>query len=74
MFSYIQPQSYRDEMKMLINEGRVNNPLYYAADLKFKRRLSLFKSQLGHIYKYRKYMGNNTLLNPASLDSEPCGQ
>lgn len=74
MFSYIQPQSYRDEMKMLINEGRVNNPLYYAADLKFKRRLSLFKSQLGHIYKYRKYMGNNTPLNPASLDSEPCGQ
>lgn len=59
MFSYIRPQIYREEMRALIMEGRINNPLNYAADRNFKRRLSLFKSQLGHIYKYRKYLGNS---------------
>ena len=59
MFSYIRPQIYREEMRALIMEGRINNPLNYAADRNFKRRLSLFKSRLGHIYKYRKYLGNS---------------
>lgn len=66
MFSYIHSQEYKNEMKMLIDEGRINNPLDYAADMKLKRRLSLFKSRLGHIYKYRKYLGKNSSTNPAS--------
>lgn len=65
MFGYIRPQNYKDEMKALIAKRRLNNPLHYTADINLKRRFSLFKSRLGHIYKYRKYLGNSTLLNRA---------
>jgi len=58
MFRYIRPRAYREEMKMLLEEGRFNNPLFYSPDMSLKRRLSLFKSQLGHVYKYQKYLEN----------------
>lgn len=57
MFNYIRPQIYKEEMQRLILQRRTHNPLNYAADGNLKRRLSLFKSRLGHIYKYRKYLG-----------------
>ncbi|NLA11040.1 MAG: hypothetical protein GX883_02830, partial [Firmicutes bacterium] len=69
MFSYIRPQHYRDEMKKLIRAGRSNNPLDYAADKNLKRSLSLFKSRLGHIYKYRKYLGRKKSLSPVPAAS-----
>lgn len=69
MFSYIRPQHYRNEMKKLIRAGRSNNPLDYAADKNLKRSLSLFKSRLGHIYKYRKYLGRKKSLSPVPAAS-----
>ena len=57
MFKYIKPQQYKDEMRELIKEGKVTNSLDYKVDNGFKRKMSLFKSKLGHVYKYRKYLG-----------------
>ena len=56
-FRYIKPEEYRKEMKALIKEGKVVNPLFYHADAGFIRKLRLYKSQLGHYYKYWKYLG-----------------
>lgn len=58
-FKYIKPLEYHKEMKDLIRQGKVVNPLFYEKDNGFKRRLRLFKSQLGHYYKYKKYLGKN---------------
>jgi len=55
-FKYIKPEEYRQKMKSLIREGKVMNPLYYHADKGFFRKLPLWKTQLAHYYKYRKYM------------------
>jgi D-aspartate ligase len=55
-FKYIQPESYKQQMKRLIQEGKVVNPLFYKPDHGFKRTLSLFKSQLGHYVKFKKYI------------------
>ncbi|MGI6732872.1 MAG: ATP-grasp domain-containing protein [Anaerovoracaceae bacterium] len=55
-FKYIRPEEYRQKMKKLIREGSVINPLYYHADSGFLRRLTLWKTQLAHYFKYRKYM------------------
>ncbi len=55
-FRYIKPAEYRKKMKELIAAGKMVNPLYYAPDNAFGRRLNLFKSQMGHYLKYRKYM------------------
>ena len=56
-FRYIKPEEYRKEMKALIKEGKVVNPLFYHVDAGFVRKLRLYKSQLGHYYKYWKYLG-----------------
>lgn len=56
-FQYITPPEYRKEMKELIRQGKYVNPLYNKADCKFKRRLTLWKTQLGHYYKFKKYLG-----------------
>lgn len=55
-FKYIKPEEYRVKMKKLISEGRFVNPLYYKKDGGLIRRLTLFKTQLAHYYKYAKYM------------------
>ena len=44
-------------MKKLISQGKYVNPLFYKEDNAFIRRLKLIKSQLGHYYKYKKYLG-----------------
>lgn len=58
-FKYIKPLEYRKEMKALIEQGKCINPLYYEKDKGFIRRLRLFKSQLGHYHKYKKYLGKS---------------
>jgi D-aspartate ligase len=55
-FRYIKPLEYKEKMKELIRSGQAVNPLYYENDSGFLRRLSLFKSQLSHYYKFAKYM------------------
>lgn len=56
-FRYIKPQEYRREMRALIRSGNYVNPLFYQKDNGWKRMLRLYKSQLGHFYKYWKYLG-----------------
>lgn len=56
-FRYIGPEEYRKEMRALISAGKVVNPLFYAKDSGFMRKIRLYKSQLGHYYKYWKYLG-----------------
>lgn len=55
-FRYIGPEEYQQEMRTLIQSGNYVNPLFYPQDGGFGRRLRLWKSQLGHYLKYRKYM------------------
>lgn len=56
-FDYVKPQAYRKRMRELIRGGRFVNPLYYEADTGIRRMVLLFKNQLGHFVKYRKYLG-----------------
>lgn len=56
-FRYIKPEEYRSEMRALIQAGKFTNSLFYKKDTGFKRMIRLYKSQLGHYYKYWKYLG-----------------
>ncbi|WP_312355223.1 carboxylate--amine ligase [Aminipila sp.] len=56
-FTYIKPEEYKKEMKELFAAGKWVNPLYYAVDNGLGRRLKLFKSQMGHYVKFKKYLG-----------------
>ena len=56
-FTYITDEECKNEMKELISKGEYVNPLFYEKDISLKRTLSLFKSQLSHYAKYKKYMG-----------------
>ncbi|HML38901.1 MAG TPA: ATP-grasp domain-containing protein [Bacillota bacterium] len=56
-FRYIKPEEYRREMKSLIGSHKITNSLLYQKDRGFKRMLRLYKSQLGHYYKFWKYLG-----------------
>lgn len=57
-FKYIKPQKYKTAMKKLILEGNYVNPLFYSEDKVLKRNLSIFKSQMSHFVKYKKYLGD----------------
>lgn len=54
-FTYIKPEEYRKEMRELFDSGRWVNPLFYGPDNGFVRKLKLYKSQLGHFAKFKKY-------------------
>lgn len=56
-FRYIHPEEYRSQMRQLIRDGKFSNSLFYQKDTGWKRMLRLYKSQLGHYYKYWKYLG-----------------
>ncbi len=56
-FRYITPEIYRKEMQQLLDAGKSVNPLFYREDAGVLRNLKLMKSQLGHYYKYKKYLG-----------------
>lgn len=54
-FKYVDKKYFAD-MKRLISQGKYVNPLLYKRDSAFKRRLRLLKGQLGHYYKFKKYL------------------
>lgn len=56
-FTYIKPEEYRKAMRELFASGEWVNPLFYAPDNGFIRKLKLMKSQLGHFVKFKKYLG-----------------
>jgi hypothetical protein len=43
-------------MRQLVSEGRVTRPLFMKGDMGPRRRLFLYKNQLSHYLKFRKYM------------------
>ena len=58
-FRYITPKKYQNAMKELFASGNYVNPLFYSEDRGFMRMLRLWKSQLGHYFKYKKYLGKH---------------
>ena len=56
-FKYINSLKYNEKMRTLIKANRYVNPLYYSKDINVKRFVALFKNQLGHFVKYKKYLG-----------------
>lgn len=56
-FTYIKPEEYKREMRELFAAGKWVNPLFYAPDNNLGRRFKLFKSQMGHYVKFKKYLG-----------------
>ncbi len=56
-FRYVRQEEYRRDMRTLIREGKYSNSLFYKKDKGCKRLLRLYKSQLGHYYKFWKYLG-----------------
>lgn len=59
-YRYIKPKEYHREMKELFSSGKFVNPLFYGPDNGFMREVRLIKSQLGHYYKYWKYLGKQS--------------
>ena len=49
------PRRYHEEMRALTRAGAVTNSLFYAGDRGPARLLRLWKNQLGHFVKFRKY-------------------
>jgi len=55
-FKYVKGSENLDLMKQLISEGRVTRPLFMRGDMGPRRRVFLYKNQLSHYLKFRKYM------------------
>lgn len=49
------PKEYHAEMRALARAGQVTNSLKYGPDRALKRRARIFKNQIGHYYKFKKY-------------------
>lgn len=54
-FDYVSEQEYKDEMRKLINEGKYVNPLNYAIDNGFMRKLRLRRNQNRHYKNFATY-------------------
>ncbi|MCI2061149.1 MAG: ATP-grasp domain-containing protein [Eubacteriaceae bacterium] len=54
-FDYVSEQEYKDRMKKLFDEGKFVNPLDYAIDNKFMRKLRLRKNQNRHYKNFATY-------------------
>ena len=52
---YVKPIELKNEMKLLIQNRNVVNPLFYKDDYKIKRLFYLLKSHFSHFIKYKKY-------------------
>ena len=52
---YTVSKELKNEIKSLIKQRRVINPLFYKGDYNIKRLLYLVKSHLSHFAKYKKY-------------------
>ena len=55
-FDYASDEN-KAKMRRLIGEGKYVNPLNYKHDGGLVRKLRFLKSQIGHVFKYRKYLG-----------------
>lgn len=55
ILKYTKSEELKTEIKNLIKEGKVINPLFYKGDNNIKRILYLIKSHLSHFKKYKKY-------------------
>ena len=49
--------AYKDRMKKLIKEKKYVNPLFFKPDNGLVRMFRLYKSQLSHFAKFKKYLG-----------------
>ena len=49
-------KDYTEKIKKLEKEHKVSNSLWYKPDMSLKRTIKFLKGQLGHFYKYHKYM------------------
>ncbi len=49
------PKQYHAEIRQLAKKGAVTNSLKYSPDRAPKRLARIFKNQLGHFYKFKKY-------------------
>lgn len=56
-FDYVKGDEYKAQMKKLIAQGKAKNPLLNPAETSLKRKLRIAKNQLGHFYKFAKYLG-----------------
>ena len=56
-FSYVKREGYREKMKELISAGKCANPLLNPKETSARRKYFITRNQLGHFYKYRKYLG-----------------
>ena len=54
-FRYTGDENIRKRMRELVRAKKVTNPLFMKGDNRFKRMLFLYKSQLSHWLKFRKY-------------------
>lgn len=59
-FKYVTVEKYKQQMKELIEAGKFVNPLYFSKDGKIKRKIRLFKTQMGHYFKFKKYLGKES--------------
>lgn len=50
--------AYKEKMKKLIKEKKYVNPLFFKPDSGFERMFRLYKSQLSHFVKFKKYLGD----------------
>lgn len=48
--------AYKEKMKRLINEKKYVNPLFFSPDNNPERMLRLYKSQMAHYAKFKKYL------------------
>jgi D-aspartate ligase len=55
-FRYVRGSENLEQMRQLVREKRVTHPLFLKGDNKPKRMLFLYKWQLSHYFKFRKYL------------------
>ncbi len=55
VFKYTKSDKLRKEIKELIKNGQIVNPLFYKEDRRVKRMLHLIKSHFSHFRKYKRY-------------------
>ena len=55
-FRYTKDGAVASQMRELVNEKRITNPLFMKGDNKVKRVLFLYKLHLSHYLKFRKYL------------------
>ena len=56
-FRFVGAEKYKVRMKQLIAKGKVANPLINPKETSLRRKYFITRNQLGHYYKYQKYLG-----------------